>query len=92
MSENDINFQEEIKKIHERNKRVEADKAWETSKFRILFICLITYVFASALLFLIGAENFLLGALVPVLGYFLSTQSLPAVKRWWVNNYFSKNK
>jgi hypothetical protein len=86
------NILEEIKSIHGRNRRVEADKAWETSWFRIFSICVITYACAAVLLFLIGATNFLLGALVPVLGYFLSTQSLPAVKRWWIKNYFNKNK
>jgi len=30
----DMNLKEEIEKIKERNKRVEADKAWETSYSR----------------------------------------------------------
>jgi hypothetical protein len=76
--ENQINF------INERNKKVEADKAWETSYFRVFSICLITYIIASFVLYFIGNQNFLLNALVPVVGYFLSTQSLSFIKTWWI--------
>ncbi len=74
-----------IKDLEARNKRVEADKAWETSLFRILTITAITYVIASFVLKLIGVEDFFLGALIPTIGYFLSVQSLPAIKRWWIS-------
>jgi hypothetical protein len=55
----------ELDSVKQRNARVEADKAWETSAFRIATICGITYVVAAALLFVIGADRFWLGALVP---------------------------
>lgn len=77
-------LENELASIKLRNERVEADKAWETSGFRIAFICGITYVVAAALLYLMGAKRFWLDACVPVLGFFLSAQSLPAVKRWWI--------
>ncbi len=73
--------------IRERNGRVEADKAWETSLFRILSIAAITYVIASVVMWLIGSSAFYLNASVPVVGYLLSVQSLPAVKRWWIGKY-----
>ena len=38
-----INQQKEIKKIQERNKRVELDKAWETSWTRKICICILTF-------------------------------------------------
>ncbi|MDD5291472.1 MAG: hypothetical protein PHZ04_05235 [Patescibacteria group bacterium] len=34
----------EIKKIKERNKRVEADKAWETSLARKILVAVLTYI------------------------------------------------
>lgn len=34
----------EIEKIKERNKKVELDKAWETSFVRRLCICILTYI------------------------------------------------
>ncbi len=82
----------ELGLIKERNTRVDADKAWETSGFRIATICLITYFVAAALLYVIGAERCWLGALVPVAGFLLSAQSLPAIKRWWINSRYRRSK
>src|SRR5262249_29546123 len=76
----------ELAAIKERNARVEADKAWEVSYFRIAAICVITYLVALALLYTIGAERCFLAALMPTLGFFISTQSLPALKKWWIKS------
>ncbi|MFA6304619.1 MAG: hypothetical protein WCV73_04325 [Patescibacteria group bacterium] len=78
----------EIEIIKARNKKVEADKAWETSWGRTLSISLITYITASAFLYFSGAKNFLLNALVPTIGYFLSTRSLPMIKKWWLKKFW----
>lgn len=83
-------IEREIETIKERNLRVEADKAWETSSFRIFSITIITYIIASLILYFIGAENFLLNALAPTAGFFLSIQSLPAIKKWWIKKYLNK--
>lgn len=77
----------QLQVIKERNLRVEADKAWETSTFRRLLIAAITYVVASLALYIIGAPNFYLGAIIPTLGFLLSTLTLPYIKRWWLRNY-----
>lgn len=78
-------MEKEIAALKDRNARVEADKAWETSKFRIYSIAFITYIVAVALLTAIGNDHAVRNALVPVAGYFLSTQSLPWVKKWWIS-------
>jgi hypothetical protein len=78
-------LEKEIALVKERNLRVESDKRWETSTFRVLSITVITYIIVLLVLYSIGAENIFLSALVPAVGFFLSTQSLPAVKRWWIN-------
>ncbi len=83
-------LQNEIEIIKDRNLRVEADKAWETSMFRTVSIMFITYIIASFVLYFIGADNFLLGALVPTIGYFLSTQSLPFIKKWWIGRHVKR--
>lgn len=83
-------LEKEIAEIRERNKKVEADKAWETSVFRMVSILILTYLIASWVMYMIGVENFWQNALIPVLGYFLSTLSLPIVKRWWVENRWEK--
>lgn len=85
---------EDLKEIHAqvnaiqlRNARVEADKAWEVSWTRVLSVMWLTYIIAAVFLYGIGVPSFLVSALVPVLGYFLSTQSLPFIKRWWTKRY-----
>lgn len=84
MEERIQKIEQELEEIKRRNQRVEYDKAWETSAFRVLSIAAITYVVASIVMWLIGSAKFYLNALVPVVGYLLSTQSLPAVKKWWI--------
>lgn len=79
-----MNLEEEVKQIVERNKRVEADKAWETSGFRKILIFLITYIVASVWLYIIENNAPLLNALVPSLGWLLSTLMLPSIKTWWI--------
>jgi len=76
----------EINLLKERNKRVEADKAWETSKFRKIFVLLITYIVTSVVFYSIGVKDSLLNALIPTVAFYLSTQSLPFIKRWWIKN------
>jgi len=74
----------ELEEIKERNVRVEADKAWETSWVRRLFIAVVTYANAWVWLALIHETIPYLKAFVPVAGYLLSTLSLPLVKQWWI--------
>lgn len=79
---------QDLAAIKERNARVEADKAWETSRFRVYSIAIITYAVAVALLGAIGNDHAFRNALVPVAGYLLSTQSLPFLKRWWIKKFY----
>ena len=78
----------EISNLQERNKRVEGDKAWEKSVFRKLTICLITYITADIFLYFLGIKDFYLSAMIPTAGFFLSTLTLPTIKKWWIKNYF----
>jgi hypothetical protein len=87
MEEQIKKLEKELVEIKERNLRVEADKAWETSRFRIFSITIITYIVSVLVLYFIGANNILLSALVPTAGFFLSIQSLPAVKNWWIKKH-----
>lgn len=78
---------EEIIDIQERNKRVELDKAWETSWTRRGIIAVFTYVVAFIWLSIIENDSPCLNALVPFGGYLFSTLSLPIIKQWWINKY-----
>ena len=77
-------LEKRIEQIEMRNKKVEGDKAWETSWFRTILIAIFTYIIAATVLFSVSAEKFLFGAIIPTVGYILSIQSLPAIKSWWI--------
>ncbi len=80
------NIEQRIQNIEDRNRRVELDKAWEGSLARIFSISLITYFVAVFVLYIIKAPNIWLNAFVPVVGFILSTQSLPFIKKVWIKN------
>ena len=77
-------LENEIEKIKERNKRVELDKAWETSILRKICICILTYIVVVIYSFMINkVTNVWLSSLVPVIGFALSTLSLKLVRNVW---------
>lgn len=85
-----MNLEEEVQKIIERNKKVEADKAWETSLTRKAFVCLLTYALVSIVMIYIGVQNPFLNALIPTLGFFLSTLTLGLCKKIWIAKIYGK--
>ena len=74
-----------IEKIEERNKRVENDKAWETSTLRKILIIIFTYIFAVLYLKIADTTNPFFGAVVPCVGFYLSTWSINIIKKWWIS-------
>ena len=78
-------LEERIKKIEERNKRVENDKEWETSTLRKVLIIVLTYIFAVLYLKIADTTNPFFGAVVPCVGFFLSTQTLGFIKKKWLS-------
>ena len=82
-----MDLEQEIKKIQERNKRVELDKAWETSWTRKICIMILTYIVVIIYSYVIRKyDNIFLSSLVPVIGFTLSTLSLKLVRKIWENN------
>ena len=80
-----------IKQIELRDKRVETDKAWETSWTRKILVALLTYVVIWLyLVFVVGLPNPFINALVPTLGFLLSTLSIDLAKKFWLK--FSNRK
>jgi hypothetical protein len=80
-----------IEEILKRNNRVELDKAWEVSRTRRAVIALITYLTATAFLFLIDNDLPFINALVPMGGYLLSTLSLPLIRNWWLKRRMTQS-
>jgi len=81
-------MKKEIESIKERNKRVEIDKAWEMSKTRKIILAIMTYIVVVIFLLAIKAPYPFFNALVPVLGFILSTLTLPIIKKQWINRYY----
>lgn len=77
-------LEKEIEKIKKRNQKVEADKAWETSKTRITFIAVTTYILVFIFLSIINDSDPLLHSIIPTLGYLLSTASYGILKKQWL--------
>ena len=78
-------MKKEIESIKARNQKVELDKAWEISYTRRIIITVMTYIVIVIFLVLINAPYPFLSALVPAIGFFLSTLTLPFFKKWWIN-------
>jgi len=73
----------EIEKIKERNARVEADKAWETSLFRKILIAVLTYIVIVLFFLVANLQRPFVSAIIPTIGFILSTLSIPFFKKIW---------
>lgn len=76
----------EVNEIKKRNIRVETDKAWETSITRRLLLIVFTYLAIAIYLNIISVPSPWLNAIVPAVGFMLSTLTLPFFKRLWVKH------
>lgn len=78
------NLEKEIEQIKERNKRVELDKAWETSRTRKICIMILTYIVVIIYSYIVrNCDNIFLSSFVPVIGFTLSTLSLKYIRKIW---------
>ena len=80
-----MDLEKEVKKIKERNKKVEQDKAWETSWTRRIIITIMTYVVVTSLFVVAKLPNPYINSMVPSLAFLLSTSSLHLFKKMWKN-------
>lgn len=85
-----MNLEQEIIALKERNAKVEADKVWETSLTRKLLIILLTYAIMTSVFYSIKTPQPFLNALIPTLGFFLSTLSLQVFKKIWIQRCSQK--
>lgn len=79
-------LEEELEKIKNRNKRVETEKAWETSWTRRAVVVIFTYTVMAIIFIFLGTPNPLENAVVPSVAFILSTLSGPIVKSFWLKN------
>ncbi len=78
-----MTLEERIRIIEERNKRVELDKSWETSWTRRGLVIVSTYLAIGLYLQAISVTLPWINAIVPTIGFLLSTLTLPFFKNLW---------
>lgn len=72
-----------LSRVESRNRRVEEDKAWETSYFRRFLLIVFTYLSIGLYMWAIGVDRPWLNAVIPSLGFLLSTLTLPFFRKMW---------
>ena len=82
MSQADL--EKRITAIEARNKKVELDKAWETSTIRRVLVAGLTYTIIVLFMFFADIDRPFVSAIVPAIGFTLSTLTVSFVKNWWI--------
>ena len=77
-------LEKRLEQVEKRNKKVEMDKAWETSYMRRGLLISFTYVSIGLYMWAIGVQNPWLNAVIPSIGFLLSTLTLQYFKEWWI--------
>ena len=80
-------LEKEIEKVKDRNKRVEADKAWETSFTRRVLITVLTYFVIVLFFYFAELPKPFINSIVPALAFLLSTMTLSFFKKIWLNRH-----
>lgn len=83
-------LKKEIESLQNRNKRVEQDKKWETSKTRKVLLAMFTYLAIGLYLNAIKVSNSWLNAVVPTIGFLLSTLTMSFFKNLWSKYIYKK--
>ncbi|MDD4785194.1 MAG: hypothetical protein PHH12_01945 [Candidatus Shapirobacteria bacterium] len=83
---------QEIEKIKNRNLKVEIDKAWEISFSRKILIAILTYFVIVLFFQFANLSKPFINAIVPTLGFLLSTMSIPFFKNFWIKNIYKRCK
>jgi hypothetical protein len=68
---------------------IESNKAWETSWTRRISIACLTYIVVCIFFIYIGVTDPFTNAIVPVIGFLLSTLSIGIIKSVWIKYYDS---
>lgn len=80
-------LEEKVEKIRLIDKYEVIQRNWRTSKTRIIYLAVSTYVLSLIVLILAGLENPFFAALVPAAGVLISFPSFPLIKRLWLKYY-----
>lgn len=78
------NLEQRVQKIEERNRKVEEDKAWETSWTRRMLLMFFTYLSIGVYLWAIQVPKPWINAIVPAVAFMISTLTMPFFRKWWM--------
>lgn len=78
-----VSLEKRIVAIEKRNEKVSLDKSWETSWTRRISIAILTYLVVLVYLFVIGNSNPWINAIVPPVGFLLSTLAMKEIRTLW---------
>lgn len=78
-------LQQSLDLIKSRNQKVELDKAWETSLTRKISVATLTYLVIYVFFIFIRVKDPAVNAIVPTLGFLLSTMTLKSIKKVWIS-------
>jgi hypothetical protein len=78
-----MSLEKRIVAIEKRNEKVSLDKSWETSWTRRISIAVLTYLVVLVYLFVIGNSNPWINAIVPPVGFLLSTLAMKEIRTLW---------
>lgn len=81
-----IELERDVSEIKQRNKRVELDKAWETSWTRRILVFILTYIVIVIFFYFAGLPDPWINSIVPALAFLLSTLSLSLFKKIWLKS------
>jgi hypothetical protein len=79
-------LEQRIKQIEDRNSRVESDKDWEKSWTRRILLIIFTYLAIGLYLNAIEVDRPWINAIVPAIGFMISTLTMPYFKSRWLKN------
>jgi hypothetical protein len=77
-------LEQRLEIIEKRNEKVEIDKAWETSFIRRVILLAMTYFVIGLYMNAIKITDPWINAIVPSIGFLLSTLTLPFFKTIWI--------
>jgi hypothetical protein len=83
-------FEQRLQIIEKRNKGVELNKSWEQSYTRRGLLIIFTYLAIALYLKFIVGINPWINAVVPTVGFLLSTLTLPFFKKLWIKYFYKK--
>ncbi len=79
------NLEKRVISLEKRNRKIELNKAWETSTMRRLLLVVLTYI-SIVYMWVIGINKPWLNAVIPSIGFLLSTLTVTFFQKMWIKN------